>query len=148
LIGYPFPMKLLAFALFALFAFSLAQEVRYDNHALIRLRFDSENFKAFSKHFPSDSVDVWSHDGGYAAKLDMDIMFTPEQISKLAVLSFNKDLSFDKFEVLERNVQNGIDAEKEEMKKYDEELSKKLSLLKTTEEKENLKFSVEEFYKK
>jgi hypothetical protein len=78
----------------------------------------------------------------------MDIMFTPEQVTKLAVLSFNKDLSFDNFEVLSRNVQTGIDAEKEEMKRYDEELSKKLSLLKTTEEKENLKFSVEEFYKK
>jgi hypothetical protein len=142
-------MKLLAFALFAIFAFTLSQEVRYDNHALIRLRFDSEeNFKAFSKHFPSDSIDVWSYDGGYAPKLDMDIMFTPEQVTKLAVLSFNKDLSFDNFEVLSRNVQTGIDAEKEEMKRYDEELSKKLSLLKTTDEKENLKFSVEEFYKK
>jgi hypothetical protein len=34
------------------------------------------------------------------------------------------------------------------MKKVDEELSKKLSLLKTEEEKKQLKYSEEEFFKK
>lgn len=102
--------------LLALIALVISQEKRFDDYAVIRLKFTCpKSFATFFEHFPEDQIDILSNDGGYALNLDLDILFTPKQVEKLSYMSFNKDLFFAKFEVLERNFQKVIDAEKNQI---------------------------------
>lgn len=104
-------MKYILF--FVLIALVLCQEKRFDDYSVIRIKFTCPKmFAKFFETFPEETLDILSNDGGYALNLEMDILFTPQQVEKLSYMYFNKDLSFAKFEVVERNFQNIIDMEK------------------------------------
>jgi hypothetical protein len=137
-------MKL--FLLLALLTVLALAEQRYDHHALIRIRLSQQTeFDKFFSIFPSDSLDVFSHDGGVSTQIDMDILFTPEQVTKLNLHYINKDVTFDKFQVLSNNYQNEIEIEKREIQRVTDELETKLI---GVEDKDAVRYSDEEFYKR
>jgi len=70
-------------------------------------------FQKFFENFPESQLDIFSYDGGVSTKVHMDILFTPEQFSRLCDLIFNKDLIPTTLEVLERNFQNVLDNDQE-----------------------------------
>jgi hypothetical protein len=96
----------------------------------------------FSALFINEPLDVWSYDGNLVVNMDMDILFSPQQLEKLMKHKY----VLSNFEIIHKDIQVLIDNEEKEMKQRSEIIDNLLPLFNNEEQKNRFKYENDNYF--